>query len=357
MASALAAAGASVTIASPRVAPEGDVLEADVELAKIEQVLPGDYGTSDAIRAAMEWQAAEVAELARELKADAVYERYSLFSNAGILAAAALGIPHALEVNAPLREEAVRFRTLPHRAIAGEIETEVYVATDRLFAVSNKLAELIVAEGVEPSRIEVTPNAVAASKFPPRRRAGRRFTIGFAGSLKPWHGVESLLAAFDRALASGLDLALEIVGEGPLDAALDQADLPEGRVIRRGVLPHAAATRLMSAWDVGVAPYPPLPDFYFSPLKVLEYMAAGACPVASELGDLADLLGDERGMLVGPGDDEQLAAALISLAADRGRTRLLGRRARAYVRANCRWEDNAARVLAALSPNRQAVAA
>ena len=53
------------------------------------------------------------------------------------------------------------------------------------------------------------------------------------------------------------------------------------------------------AWDVGVAPYLPLDDFYFSPLKVLEYMAVGLCPVASDLGDLPALLGDGgRGLLV-----------------------------------------------------------
>ena len=43
-----------------------------------------------------------------------------------------------------------------------------------------------------------------------------------------------------------------------------------------------------------MAPFVPLPDFYFSPLKVAEYMAAGVCPVASDLGGLGELLQDHE---------------------------------------------------------------
>jgi glycosyltransferase involved in cell wall biosynthesis len=105
----------------------------------------------------------------------------------------------------------------------------------------------------------------------------------------------------------------------------------------------------MSGWDVGLAPYAPAEHFWFSPLKVLEYMAAGACPVVSDLGDAAKLLGDgRRGLLVPAGDAAALAAAIRDLARDRDRARRLGERARTWVAGNRSWSVNARRALAVL---------
>jgi glycosyltransferase involved in cell wall biosynthesis len=105
----------------------------------------------------------------------------------------------------------------------------------------------------------------------------------------------------------------------------------------------------MTRWDVGLAPYLPLPDFYFSPLKVVEYMAAGACPVASDLGQIRPLLGaGDRGVLVEPGNGRALATAIVDLACDPARASALGERAARYVLASRTWSQNARRALRAL---------
>jgi hypothetical protein len=157
---ALAAAGTSVTIASPRIRYEGERIAADVELVAINPVLPKDYATPTALRRAVREQAVQVVELARARGIQAIYERFSLFSNAGARAAAELGIPHALEVNAPLCDEARRFRTLPHPEEAAAIESVVLASTDHVFAVSEELRGVLVDDGVEPEKVEVLPNAV-----------------------------------------------------------------------------------------------------------------------------------------------------------------------------------------------------
>src|SRR5207302_11355084 len=123
--------------------------------------------------------------------------------------------------------------------------------------------------------------------------------------LKPWHGVEVLLEACARAFAEEPALRLEVVGSGPLEHVLHTASLPPERLRTLGALPHTDALERLRHWDVGVAPYLPLEDFYFSPLKVVEYMAAGLCTVASALGDLPALLDDGgRGLPVPAGDAE-----------------------------------------------------
>ena len=358
MVRAFCACGASVLVCSPRIAPEGDVLDAPAELAEIPPVLQGADATRDSLLPQMEIQAEHVAGIARRWGADAIYERYSLFSHGGVRAANALGLAHALEVNSPLREEARLYRVLPAPSLAAEVEAEVYGETSRLFAVSPALGARLVAAGVKPRKVEVVPNPVAAERFGRRRRrpAGK-LTVGFAGSLKPWHGIDVLLGALRLALATAPDISLEVVGTGPLEGSLRDAELPPGALTLHGALSHRATLARMSGWDAGVAPYLPVPDFYFSPLKVREYMAAGLCTVASDLGELGALLGHgRRGIVVPPGDPEALARALVKLALDPGLAAKLGRRARRHVRALPGWGANARRALDALGIS-EAVAA
>ena len=349
---ALATAGAEVVVASPRVTVEGELLEAAASLVEIVPVLPKALVDGRALRHAVERQAEDVLALARDLGIDAVYERYALFSVAGVRAASALGVPHLLEVNAPLRDEAARFRSLPHPAAAAAFEREVFERTDRVVAVSKTLARLLVAAGLDAAKVEVVSNGVstdAIRSIVPRRDGA--FTVGFAGSLKPWHGIDVLLEAFAAALREEPALRLEIVGSGPLAELVRASDLPASALVYRGRLSHRETLHAIARWNVGAAPYPPFDDFYFSPLKVGEYMACGACPVVSDLPVLRTMLGDgERGVLVEPADPSALAAAFVALARDPGRTRLLGERAREHALASLGWDRNAGRVLAALAP-------
>jgi glycosyltransferase involved in cell wall biosynthesis len=345
LATALSRLDVDVAIASPSTKPAGDTFRVPIEVLPLPGVTP--KASEPELRVALEEQRAAVLEAARFFAADAIYERYSLFSDAGVKAAAVLGIPHVLEVNAPLREEARRFRTLPHPDLAAEIDRIVFRDTGRILAVSSELRGWLVNEGVESARIGVVSNAVAPDLFGsrPDRRDGD-FVLGFCGSLKAWHGIEVLLEACAIAFPREPTLCLEVVGDGPLAHLLDSAPLPACRLRRLGAIPHAAAIARLRSWDAGVAPYLPIEAFYFSPLKVVEYMAAGVCPVASDLGDLPALLDHGgRGVLVPAGDPERLAATFVELARDRDRADELGRRARTYVLARHTWAGNARVVL------------
>jgi glycosyltransferase involved in cell wall biosynthesis len=246
-------------------------------------------------------------------------------------------------VNAPLREEAARYRTLPHPQLALALEEEVMDGTDRVLAVSRALAATLVDQGLAASKVEVVPNGVAAHRFPEPTRDPRRFVVGFAGSLKPWHGVETLA----EAVSAVPRVHLEVLGAGPLEEALGR--VPSDRITRLGVRPHEEVLERMAGWDAGLAPYAPVERFWFSPLKVLEYMAAGTCPVVSDVGDAHQTLGGgQRGVLVPPADVGALAHAIRNLASDRENALRLGRRARNWVQRHRSWTVNAARALGAL---------
>lgn len=348
---ALSAEGARVAIASPRICPEGDELEVGVDLFELPPVIASHRVTGATLHAAIERQAEELLRFAKQFQPEAVYERYSLHSRAGATVATTLGVPHFLEVNAPLRDEQRRFRSLSHPELAVETEAYVYGSADRIFVVSVALADLLVRDGVNARKVEVMWNGVTPERFPVHRGGGAKdFVVGFAGSLKPWHGIEVMVDAVRRAAAEIASLRLEVVGEGPCARVLDGLRLSRANYTLHGARPHGETLRILSSWDVGLAPYVvAAPTFYFCPLKVLEYMAAGVCPVASDLGDIPSLLGDgECGFLVPPGDAPALASTLLELAEDPAHAAAVGARARRRAHKSFSWRRNATCILDSL---------
>lgn len=121
----------------------------------------------------------------------------------------------------------------------------------------------------------------------------------------------------------------------------------EQSVVLTGDVDHADVPGLLSVADVAVAPYPKLPvDFYFSPLKLFEYMAIGKATVASRLGQIAEVIIDGKtGLLVEPSDPVQLAGAIVKLLRDESLRQHLGFAARNTVRQNYSWDHYIGKLL------------
>lgn len=276
--------------------------------------------------------------------ADLVYERYSLWSSGGMAAAAARGVPGVLEVNAPLIDEQARHRYLGDPAAAEQVAATVFTDASAVVAVSEPVAAWVRQRAPHRSRVHVVPNGVDPSRFHPRPpRARGPFTVGFVGTLKPWHGVDVLVDAMRR--MDG-DARLVVVGDGPQLEQLREAAQPlASRAVFTGALPPAAVADALAQVDATAAPYPP-GEAYFSPLKVFEYMAAGTAVVASAIGQLPSLIEDGRtGLLVPPGDPEALARALLRLRTNPALRRSLGEAARRDVCERHTWDQVVERIL------------
>jgi glycosyltransferase involved in cell wall biosynthesis len=285
---------------------------------------------------------------------DLVYERYSLWSHAGIGFAQRRGIPSVLEVNAPLIEEQAAHRSLVDREGAREVARQVFCGASEVVCVSSEVARYVESFGVPPNRVHVVPNGVSPERFdahvPASMPAAGAYTIGFVGTLKPWHGLNHLVDAF-AALHSRVPQArLLMVGDGRARAELEGACVSRGlggRVDWTGVVAPADVPGLLRSMDVGVAPYPAMERFYFSPLKVLEYMAAGLAVVASDVGEVGQVVEDGRtGLLAPPGDAAALCDAMYRLWEDVDLRRRLGAAAREEVLAHHTWDQALARILA-----------
>ena len=113
-----------------------------------------------------------------------------------------------------------------------------------------------------------------------------------------------------------------------------------------GAVHPAEVPSFIRAMDVAVAPYPPQERFYFSPLKLLEYMATGRAVVASRIGQLAELIRDANtGLLVPPGDAAALAGAVRRLATDESLRRRLGAQAAVEARHAHTWAQRASEIV------------
>lgn len=351
LARALHGLGHDVLIASPRLEPGPNHLPDGIQWAPVPGVKPRECASAQEVIRRCEEQTQAVTALVQDHALEAIYERYSLMGVAGARTAAVLDVPLAVEVNAPLREEERRFRQLVHESLAMSAERETFAAARRVFVVSRQLRRWLVGQGVEPDKVEVMPNAPPVHAFSSARVRGSdpELVVGFAGGLKRWHGIEHLIEAFRLALDGGGRMRLEILGRGPADDIVDRCGLPEERLRRLGQVSHDQALRTLEGWDIGVAPFSNVPDFYFSPLKLFEYMAAGLCPVVSDVGELSEIVEHGRaGVVVPPDCTHALAAALLQLDRDRTRLSTTAARAREVAAALPSWTDSAERVLATL---------
>jgi starch synthase len=282
-----------------------------------------------------------VREIVARLKPDVIIERYYNFGGEGILAADGGRPKTVLEVNAPVID----------------FEGSGKARLDRLLVVEpmRKWRERIC----ERADLIVTPNTAILPPSTPASKIVRlewgadteRFhpdaagrvpferpapTVAvFAGAFRSWHGAVQLVRAVRQLHERGrTDIGAVLIGDGPELPAVREAahGLPQVRFT--GPLLHADMPAALASTDIGVAPFdvsahgPLALGFYWSPLKIFEYMATGLPVVAPRVDRIPSLVEHAReGLLYQPGAGDALADTLERLA-DPGVRRSLGQAAR-----------------------------
>lgn len=278
---------------------------------------------------------------------DLIYERHALFASSAQAFAAARGIPSVLEVNAPLLDEQRRHRTLARPAEAEAAVRSAMRTAARVVAVTDAVADYARARGAPAPR--VVSNGVDPARFATPPRFEGAFTAGFIGTLKPWHDTATLVAALPHVRASVPEARLLIVGDGPEGARLEAQAASLGLVDAvefTGALTPDAVPAALARMHAGVAPYRGDAPFYFSPLKLYEYLAAGLPVVTSDVGDLARVVGRSgAGRVVPPDAPKHLAQTLVELAQAPAEAARLGAAGRAHVVAHHGWDKVLDRIL------------
>ena len=301
------------------------------------------------------------AELLRRFDSDPpdlIYERASLLGIAGGLVARAFRRPLIIELNAPLVTEQAAYRETLAPKLALEAERASLSRADAVFVVSQTLRAHALELGIASEKIQVVPNGVDSRRFYPggrdehlREKLGLKGAkvIGFVGGLRPWHGVESLPGLLQTLAREFDDLKLVFVGSGPLETDLKvkfaEKKLSD-RVVFLGAVAHDNVAPIMRLFDVALAPYPEhAHSFYFSPLKLFEYLACGVPTVAADIGQIREVVRHgETGWLYKPGDLTALADGCRTLLRDATLRETLGKTGAQMIHEHYTWDHNVRRI-------------
>ncbi len=280
-------------------------------------------------RKELRWAGAgRVRRLAATLQPDVVMERYYNFGGEGIGAAAAVGATAVLEVNAPVIDYPGSAKSRLDRALVLE---PMRRWRERICARADLIvtpSAAILPPGTAPSRIIELEWGADTRRFQPGAPGPAPFerpapvVAVFAGAFRSWHGAVHLATAIRALRDRGRrDVGAVFIGDGPELASVRQAARGLDNVVFTGALPHDRMPASLAVCDIGVAPFDMSRHralalgFYWSPLKMFEYMSAGLPVVAPASGRIPALVGHEReGLLYAPSKPGALAAALERLA-------------------------------------------
>jgi glycosyltransferase involved in cell wall biosynthesis len=294
------------------------------------------------------WQPGEVAF---------VWQRHELFQTAGLELARRLGAPSVLFVTAPQVWEARQWgvrRPGWERLLERRGDVPALRAADLVACGTEPVAEAVLRLGVREDRVLITPTGVDLDQFDgsdgtsARVRLGLegRFVVGWVGSFRGFHAVESAI----EVVAEVDGATLLLVGDGPERPKVERLARARGvAIVCTGTVPHQDLPAYLRTMDVAIVTASTGRSFHYSPLKLAEYLAAGCAVVAPSVGQIAERLTDGSDVvLYDPGDTVAFASALRDLRDDPGRRAALGRAARATAERDWSWDRQIQRILAAL---------
>lgn len=187
---------------------------------------------------------------------------------------------------------------------------------DHFLAPSGTLEHMFLRFGLAPDRLQRCAQGIPIGSAPASDRArSGPLRVGFAGALIPSKAPHVLLEA--AALLPAGSIEVHLFGE-PLPFHGDRSyperlrELPGWRAVRRsGVVPHAEMPAALGRMDVLVVPSIWVEN---APFVIREAFAAGTPVLASDLGGMAEMVGDGLdGLLFPPGDAAALARRLARL--------------------------------------------
>ncbi len=300
----------------------------------------------------------QASQLIQDLNVVFIYQRYSLNNYSGLILAKTSGVPFVLEYNGSEIWMARNWgRPLRFEQMAESIELLNLRSADLIVVGSRILLEKLAARGINRDSILVNPNGVDTNMYSPyiddksvRQRYGLsgKTVVGFIGSFGRWHGAEVLARGFGLLLQTHPEylqqVKLLMIGDGvtmgQVKAALVEFGVQEQCVLTRSI-PQEDGPSHLAACDILVSPHVPNRDqsqFFGSPTKVYEYMAMGKGIVASDLGQIGEVLQHDRtAILTIPGDDMSLAEGIRSLIENKELRERLGKAARAEVVEKYTW--------------------
>lgn len=336
--------------------PGGDAVDAALEFPVRRLPIPSSFlpllSTPDIVR------------LARRERFDVAFHAQWQTATGSLLARRLTGYPRRIVVAAHGRETLFNpFHAVPGlRGRYDALRRRTVQAVDHLLPVSRNTGSLLEALGADPARITVVHNGTDPSRFYPEdvselRRSlgveGRRIVLA-VGRLIPRKGYDTTIQALPRVAEAVPDVLYLIVGDGPDRPRLEAMARDYGvadRVRFLGSVPHEAIRPYYNLGDVYTLPArsePPSIEGF--PIVYMEANACGKPVIGARSAGIPDaVLHEQTGLLIEPGNADEMADALLRVLTDAELADRLGREGRRRVVEELSWNHVADRIFAVLA--------
>jgi glycosyltransferase involved in cell wall biosynthesis len=305
--------------------------------------------------------------LAHRIKPEIIMERYYNFAGAGLLYAKIRRLPAILEVNALMLDPLTSLkRKIDRFGLFNRLKWWAETQCRWAYRIVTPLNTTVPAS-IPRAKIVELPWGANVAKFDRARVTAEEAeklrkviglpedarTAAFAGSFRHWHGVDALIEAAKLAIPQDDNLYFLLLGGGALYQQLKeevQAAGLEKRIIMLGAITYDRMPVYLSLADCGVAPFDtskhaPLREagFYWSPLKIFEYMALELPTITANIKPLNEIIRPGcEGLLFPEGDVKELARTILALLAPTDEAKAtreaMGQSARERVSALYSWQ-------------------
>ncbi|MBT7706863.1 glycosyltransferase, partial [archaeon] len=318
-----------------------------------------------------------------------IYQRLSLGNYAGVILSRRHHLPLVIEYNGSESWLANNWGTpLTLEKLAMRAENACLRHAHLLVTVSDVLRNELIGRGVEAERIVSYPNGVDTDQFSPdrftrketamlRKRYGiseDSIVVTFVGTFGPWHGAEVFAEALrkifkqDSKWLKTRKLHFMFIGDGGRRPVVE--DLTAGKGLQEfvtvtGLIEQEKTPLHLAASNILVSPHVENPDgspFFGSPTKLFEYLASGRPVIASDLGQIGEVLdgcphvgelvGNKKsppkgasGILIKPEAAEELASAITVLVDNPQWRKTMGLNARRLALDRYTWNHHVGAVL------------
>lgn len=149
--------------------------------------------------------------------------------------------------------------------------------------------------------------------------AAKKYDVAYLGAFKEWDGLEDLVAVAKKMP----DKKFLLIGDGVRREVIEKNKPDNMELI--GSVPIEEVKNYLCQAKIGVAPFNTKLsekgefkkyDFYFSPLKIFEYMACGLPVVSIDFPLISKIIDNDSGLLIEEGNVYQLKAAISNLLSD-----------------------------------------
>jgi len=169
--------------------------------------------------------------------------------------------------------------------------------------------EDVLSERATRDSIEVLPNAIDSNVYDPDPNVSTPHIV-FVSNLIERKGVSELVEAIEHIEAQEHpEFTMTVAGKGPLSEQVSALADEHENVAYHGYVSEEAKRSLLEEGSIFVLPS----HAEGLPIAILEGMAAGNAIVATDVGSIPEVIGEENGRTVPPGDVTELYQAITYL--------------------------------------------